>query len=240
MDFQPILGKASESYLGGDIYYHNNIDINEWYLSTQVDTLQKTVLYLGNLYSLEENQAKKPEDRIYVQNSELMERFGNVELITVQKALANAEKMGVLSRKFVNRDKELVDKEDAQGMTKRRIIINASKLKELIMVAFNDEVNALGYKARSREKRLISRRPFTMIDNSVKELIKDIRKTQVLDVQSRKNKISKTLLVKQFKQFKDFSLETPEHVSASDTIIDAFSFLIHQPPDAVDRYYIAK
>lgn len=239
MDFQPILGKATESFLGGDIYYHNNIDINDWYLNTDVDTLQKLTLQLAYLYSKKENQSKKPEDRIFVQNSDLMENFG-VERITIQKALANAEKMGILSRKFVSKDKELVDKEDAYGMTKRRIIINADKVKELIIATHKEEINALGYKARSREKRFISRRPFTMIDDSVKTLLKDIRKTQVLDVQARKNKISKTLLVKQFKQFKNFSLETPEHVSASDVIIDAFSFLIHQPPDVVDRYYVAK
>lgn len=239
MDFQPILGKATESFLGGDIYYHNNININDWYLNTDVDTLQKLTLLLAYLHSKKENQSKKPEDRIFVQNSDLMESFG-VELITIQKALANAEKMGILSRKFVSKDKELVDKEDAHGMTKRRIIINADKVKELIIATHKDEINALGYKARSREKRFISRRPFTMIDDSVKTLLKDIRKTQVLDVQARKNKISKTLLVKQFKQFKNFSLETPEHISASDAIIDAFSFLIHQPPDVVDRYYVAK
>ena len=54
------------------------------------------------------------------------------------------KKMGILSRKFVSKDKELVDKEDAHGMTKRRIIINADKVKELIIATHKDEINALG------------------------------------------------------------------------------------------------
>ena len=57
MDFQPILGKATESFLGGDIYYHNNININDWYLNTDVDTLQKLTL-LAYLYSKKENQSR--------------------------------------------------------------------------------------------------------------------------------------------------------------------------------------
>lgn len=236
MDFKPILGKSTESYLGADIYFHNNIDINDWYLSTDVDTVQKLALLFGFWYSSKDNQSKKPEDRITAQNTFLMEMFGDVKRITIQKALLKLEEMGIISRKFINIDNELIDKDDALGMTERRIILDPNTLRTLLSIVGKDEIKAVDFKPRSKERRFISRRPVTIVD----DLVKDIIKTQVLDVQARKNKISTTLLVKQFKQFKDFSLETPEHVSASDTIIDAFSFLIHQPPDVVDRYYIAK
>lgn len=39
MDFELILGKVIELFLGGDIYYYNNIDINDWYLNMDVDIL---------------------------------------------------------------------------------------------------------------------------------------------------------------------------------------------------------
>lgn len=236
MDFKPILGKSTESYLGADAFFHNNIDINDWFLSKDVDTVQKLILLFGFWYSSAENQSKKPEERIYAQNSKLMKMFGDVERITIQKAFAKAEEMGILTRKFLNIDDELVDKENALGMTERRVIYNPNKAKPILTAVGKDEIEMLGYAPRSKERRFISRRPISLID----DLVKSIIKTQVLDVQARKNKISTTLLVKQFKQFKDFSQEQVDHVDAPDDIISAFNFLIHQPPDAVDRYYVAQ
>lgn len=84
--------------------------------------------------------------------------------------------MGILSCKFVSKDKELVDKEDVYGMIKRCIIINVDKVKELIIVIYKDEINVLGYKVCFREKRFIFRCFFIMIDDLVKIFLKDIRK----------------------------------------------------------------
>lgn len=236
MEFQPILGKSTESYLGAETYFHNNINIDEWYLSEHVDTVQKLALLFGFWYSSDINKDKQPHDRIRVQNTFLMDMFGKLKRVTVQKALSKLEAMGIIERKFLNIDDELISKNDALGMTERRIILNPNKLKPLLTAVGNDEIKTLGFEPRSKERRFISRRPITIVD----DLVKSIIKTQVLDVQARKNKISKVLLVKQFKQFKDFSKDKVDHVAASDNIISAFNFLIHQPPDAVDRYYVAK
>lgn len=235
MDFKPNLGQT-ESFLNADAFFHNNTNINDWYLSTKVDTVQKLALLFGFWYSSKDNQTKTPEERIIVQNTYLMKLFGDVERITIQKGLTKLESMGIITRKFLNINDELIDKDDAHGMTERRIILNANKLKPLLTAVGKDEIESLGYEPRSKERRFISRRPITLIDDMVKSIIK----TQVLDVQARKNKISKALLVKQFKQFKDFSIDLPEYTPAEDSIIDAFNFLIHQPPDAVDRYYVAQ
>lgn len=230
---QPILGQT-QSFMGAEAFFHNNTNINDWYLSTLVDTVQKLALFFGFLYSTKDNQSKKPEERIYIQNTALMKMFGDVERITIQKSLAKLEDMGIISRKFLDIDDVLIDKCDAHGLTERRIILHPNKLKDLLSTTGKDEIKASGYKPRSKERRFIARRPLSIVC----ELINSIIKTQVKDVQARKNKISSELLVKQFKQFGNFETKVTDYVVASDEIIRAFDSLVHQPPDIVNRYYI--
>src|SRR5690606_37339094 len=114
MDFVAILGQTS-SYLDADTFFHNNIDIKNWFMSKNVDITQKLALLFGFWYSSDDNKHMSPEERIYAQNLYL-EKLFNVEKITIQKGLYKLEQMNVIDRKFINRYQELVEKEDAHGV----------------------------------------------------------------------------------------------------------------------------
>lgn len=233
MDFVAILGQTN-SYLDTDAYFHNNIDINNWFKSKKVDITQKLSMFFGFLYTTDENKNKKPEERIYAQNGYLEDLF-DVEKITIQKGLLKLEQMNIIDRKFINRYQELVKKEDAHGVTKRRIILKPNKLKDLLSTLPSEQLKS-GYKARSKERRFITRRPISI----VRDVVNSIIKTQVNDVKNRKQKISKELLELQFKKYKDFGITPEVYVAAEDSTLRDFNFLVHQPPDRVNLYYIER
>ena len=166
-------------------YYHNESTIEAFYNNPAVDTTQKVFMYLLNLYTLESNKETLPEQRIYVQNTTLMNACNVVERSTVQKGLRYLTKMGVINdRVFMTKDDEYSLKDTGvKGLTKRRILFNITKAKEFLqMMPGDDNFNEL--EKRSRERRLVYRRPLSMIDF----LNKQVTKTQVEDLNVKKNR----------------------------------------------------
>lgn len=222
------LKNTEKPYLGESAFFHNNIDINTWYLSKQVDLLQKITLTFAFYYSSEDNKNKKPEDRIYAQNPTLMKQFG-VSLPGVQSALKNMEKMGIIIRQYKSASGDFVKVDEAHGMTNRRVILDVNKIKDLLSTLY-DEAEASGYKKRSREKRFLKRRPLSLIRNVINGIIK----TQVLDLNARKTKLKNTYLKMQYKQFGDFNVAVDYDMEQTDkTLLSNLKSLLFDPPNVL-------
>lgn len=199
MGFIPILNETTK-YLGEKTFYHNNIDINEWFMNDKVDLVQKLAIQFAFFFSSEDNKDKKPEDRIYTQNTYLAESFG-VYRESIQSVLLKMEQMDLIRRQFHNTQGEWIDNNDGDhGLTKRRIILNLPKLKDLLSTLPN-EIKDSGYEPRSKERRFIARRPISIISDVVNSIIR----TQVKDINNRKRQLSEGLLRKQNKQYGNFS-----------------------------------
>lgn len=226
MSFDTYLKNSDKPILGESTFFHNNIDINTWLLSKQVDLIQKITLTFAFYYSSDDNKNKKPEDRIYAQNPALMKQFG-VSLSGVQSALKNMENMGIIIRQYKSVTGEFINVVDAQGMTNRRVVLDVNKIKDLLSTMY-DEAEASGYKARSREKRFLKRRPLSLIRN----IINGIIKTQVSDVNARKSKLKGIYLSMQYNQFGDFDVVIEYDFTRADkTAINTFKSVVYNPPE---------
>lgn len=224
MKFETYLKDVDRPYLGEKAFFHNQIDIQTWNLSNQVDLVQKLTLKFAMFFSSEQNKNKKPEERIFAQNTDLMTNYG-VTLPGIQKALRNMERMGIIRREFRTATGEHLSGSDAHGLTKRRIILDINKTKDLLSTTY-DEAAASGYKSRSREKRFIKRRPLSLIRNVINSIIK----TQVSDVNARKNKLKSVYLEQQYKQFGDFNVAIEYDIECTDkSLLNNLKTLIFGP-----------
>lgn len=249
--------KRSEhnSFDGEARYYHNNLDINDWKKNLKVDSVQKIALRLCELYLLNANQDNNTpiNERVYIQNTALMsEKKDGIVLYkyernTVQYALRHLTELGIIT-KMIYEDpdgnqfdwsggtKEEWNKSNA-GLTKRFIVLDIAKAKLLFTVTHNSKEFATS-EARSRTRRFIYRRPF-----SLKDFSKELTNQQVADVRARKGTGYNAYLKIQLKKFgifntKELVIIGTDHTSVSVVGDDVKTFIINYLtglPDTVSK-----
>lgn len=197
----------STQLFGENSYVHNDISISDFLKNDNIPYGQRMLIHFVMLYNLPGNLAKKPEDRIYISNPGIFRALGcdvknytspfYVEhLSAIQSALERYERDSdcFFRREFQNSEGKWIPlyltaadgsktfNEETKGLTKRRIILNVKRVKELL-TALPDHVKAIKVDARSRGRKVIKMRPITLFDY----LINDFIKTNVKDIQSKKN-----------------------------------------------------
>lgn len=225
MKFDTYLKEDNKLILNEKSFFHNNLSIDEWYSSKDVDLAQKILMESIFLYSSDKNKDKKPEERVYFHNSYFMDKY-KLTRSGVQKAFRCLEKMGVIVREFKTATGEYLTSKEAQGLTNRRIILDANKAKDLLSTTY-DEAAASGYIARSRERRFLKRRPITLVRNVINSIIK----TQVSDVNARKAKLKDAYLKMQYKAFGQFTINIEYDMEQTDkALLSNLKSLIFDPP----------
>lgn len=197
---------------GQSVYFHGNIAIQSWFSNPKVDATQKVFFVILNLYTLESNRDISPEERVKIQNTKLMELCNVLSRSTVQKALRYLTKMGIIEdRIYLAKDDRYSLKDGVQGLTNRRIILNLKRAKEFLKALPGDEFfNELDN--RSRERRLIYRRPLSLVDH----LNNQATSTQVNDINAKKNRnMFNQYLEKQLDVYSYFVVSDVEEIVSS-------------------------
>lgn len=239
---------VNSTFLDTNRYYHNDISINDWLASSSVDASVKIALRLAYFYLSDKNAALKPEERIYIQNTALStyRNLDNPEQIyysinkrNTVKALDRLFEMGIIKH-FMYEDSDgnhykwqngsIAEwQKDFAGLTKRYIVLDINRLKELFTIT-NKDKTYLEAKDRSSLRRFVMRRPFTLVD-----LVKELRTKQVEDINAAK-KVINLYLVEQYKRFGDFSAvenESTEESTASEATLSAIYRYIYPDGDYV-------
>lgn len=194
---------------GQSPFFHNNIAIQSWLDNPRVDATQKVFMALLYLYTLESNKNVAIHERLTIQNTRLMAWVNIQERSTVQKALRYLTRMGIIEdRIYLAKGETYSLKDGVRGITKRRIILNLKRAKEFLTALpegdFFDELNP-----RSRERRLIYRRPLSLVNH----LVKATTEAQVNDINNKKNKHQfNQYLQKQLDTYSDFSMADVEQI----------------------------
>lgn len=197
---------------GQSVFFHGDIAIQSWFSNPKVDVTQKVFFVLLNLFTLESNRDISPEERINIQNTKLMELCNVLSRSTVQKALRYLTKMGVIEdRIYLAKGDRYSLKDGVQGLTNRRIILNLKRSKEFLKAIPGDEFfNQLD--DRSRERRLIYRRPLSLVDH----LSNQATSTQVNDINAKKNRnMFNQYLEKQLDAYNYFVVSDVEEIVSS-------------------------
>lgn len=231
---------------GQERYFHNNTDINVWKASDKVDSTQKIFLNLVELYTHESNKNKKPEERLYTQNtylSKVTDHKGNIlreyKTITVQRALDYLLDMGVI-KYFLYLDKEGNTYKwtggtreewlaSNAGLTERRIVLDINRAKELLTITHKSDTfkEAQG---KGRLRRLVYRRPFSLkgYADELTDLQKQDNAKAVKELNDKKNTSYDPYLILQFKKFNDFTEVVVSTVNTEeDTIDDEIKTMLH-------------
>ncbi|MCU0104719.1 hypothetical protein N7603_03520 [Acholeplasma vituli] len=206
---------------GQSVFFHGDIAIQSWFSNPKVDVTQKVFFVLLNLFTLESNRDISPEERINIQNTKLMElcnvisnpKKGNKKSpSTVQKALRYLTKMGVIEdRIYLAKGDRYSLKDGVQGLTNRRIILNLKRSKEFLRAIPGDEFFNQ-QDDRSRERRLIYRRPLSLVDH----LSNQATSTQVNDINAKKNRnMFNQYLEKQLDVYNYFVVSDVEEIVSS-------------------------
>lgn len=236
----------SSSMDGLNRYYHNDISINAWLTSSRVDASLKILLRLTDLYLLDSNKRLKPEERVFIQNTALStyknsknpeQVYYDINTRNTVKALDRLFEMGAI-KYFLYEDKdgntykwENGSIEDWQngfaGLTKRYIVLDINRIKELLTIT-NKSDTFIKAEKRSSLRRLVMRRPFTLVDH-----VKALRNKQVEDINAAK-KVINLYLVDQYKRFGDFSGDEvilDAGGSASEAVLSAIYRYIYDDPN---------
>lgn len=207
---------------GQSVFFHNDVAIQSWLSNPRVDVTQKVFFILLNLYTLESNKDVSPEERIRIQNTKLMElanvvsnpKPGNKKSpSTVQKALRYLTKMGIIEdRIYLAKGEKYSLKDGVRGLTNRRIIINLKRAKEFLKALPGDEFFEQ-LNDRSRERRLIYRRPLSMVEH----LSNQATSTQVNDINLKKNRnMFNSYIEKQLNVYNNFVVSNVEEIISAD------------------------
>lgn len=216
-------------------FFHNDITIQSWLSNPKVDATQKVFMVLLFLYTLEKNKDVAVDERLSIQNTALMSWVNIQERSTIQKALRYLTRMGIIEdRIYLAKGDKYSLKDGVRGLTKRRIILNLKRSKEFLTALpegeFFDELMP-----RSRERRLIYRRPLSLVEH----LSKQATATQVNDINSKKNKHQfNKYLEKQLIKYSDFTVADAEQIVSTledtERYLDALHGIIQPgviPPD---------
>jgi len=198
------------------VFFHNDIEIQSWLNNPKVDATQKVFIILLYFFTLEDNKDVAIDERIKIQNTRLMEYCNIQERSTIQKALRYLTEMGIIEdRIYLNKgDRYSLKGTGVKGLTNRRIIINLKRAKEFLKaLPSGDFFNKL--EKRSRERRLIYRRPLSLVDY----LNAKATSTQVSDINQKRDKHHfNTFIENQLEKYGNFIVSDVEAiVSASDT-----------------------
>jgi len=229
---------SKSKYFGENVHFHNGTSIKEFYRNQNISLGIRAHVLFTYFYNLEENANKAPQDRIVIQNPELLRHLGyeipkhslsmeyNKYVSAVQSMLERYELDGFWYREFRNTKGEWVPlyttdengqrvyNYEAHGLTDRRIVLNTDKAKTLYSTLPSQAIE-LDIKNRSREKRMLTTRPVTLVDFMLKKLVKITSKDKVQAIKEKK-KIVNTYLEKQSSKYGDFN---PSKVEASPELI---------------------
>lgn len=197
---------------GQSVFFHGDIAIQSWFSNPKVDVTQKVFFVLLNLFTLESNRDLSPEERINIQNTKLMELCNVLSRSTVQKSLRYLTKMGIIEdRIYLAKGDRYSLKDGIQGLTNRRIILNLKRSKEFLRAIPGDEFFNQ-QDDRSRERRLIYRRPLSLVDH----LSNQATSTQVNDINAKKNRnMFNQYLEKQLDAYNYFVVSDVEEIVSS-------------------------
>lgn len=234
------LKKANKMNIDGEsVYFHNETTIQSWLNDPKVDVTVKVFFIILNLYTLEKNKEIDPSERIRIQNTKLMEMSNVTSRSTVQKALRYLTKMGIIEdRIFISKGDKHSLKEGVMGLTNRRIVLNLSRAKVYLRAIPGD--NFFEETApRSRERRLIYRRPLSLVEY----LNNRSTETQVNDINRKKNRHQfDKYLEKQLDTYNNFVVSDVEEIISehdnSGNYIDALYKLITGdliPPELMSK-----
>lgn len=198
---------------GQSVYFHNDIAIQSWLSNPRVDVTQKLFIILLNLYTLESNKDVSPEERLRIQNTKLMELANVTSRSTVQKGLRYLTRMGIIEdRIYLAKGEKYSLKDGVQGLTKRLIILNLKRSKEFLKALPGDEFFEQ-LNDRSRERRLIYRRPLSMVEH----LSSQATSTQVNDINLKKNRtMFHSYIEKQLNVYNNFVVSDVEEIISAD------------------------
>ncbi len=228
------LNKDNKEMIDGlNRYYHNDTSINDWLCSSKVDASLKILLRLTNMFLLPQNKNKKPEERIFAQNTYLSEYINDVNNEETYYSINKRNTVRALDRLFEMGAIKRFDFEDSEGnkhawkngtfeewnndfkgLTKRYIVLDINRIKELLTITDKSNTYVEAEK-RSSLRRLVMRRPFTLVDH-----IDNLRNQQVADVRDAK-KVVNMYLLEQYKRFGNFSEQevVSEQTSSSEAVL---------------------
>lgn len=205
-------------------YYHNNLDINDWKRNKKVDTINKILIRLVELYLLPGNEKKPINKRVIIQNTALSyethvvtdDLMYSITTRQVQKILVKLQELKIIDELNYFDAENNVYKYNAttddwngeQGLTKRAIVLNIKRAKEFLSLT-NTSSEYVNAEARSTIRRSIMRRPFTLVD-----LIRDINNQIVADIREA-TKILNPYLEAQARKYQAFE----DNSSALDEVI---------------------
>lgn len=216
-------------------FFHNDIAIQSWLNNPKVDATQKVFMVLLFLYTLDKNKDVAIDERLKIQNTALMSWVNIQERSTIQKALRYLTRMGIIEdRIYLAKGDKYSLKDGVRGLTNRRIILNLKRAKEFL-TAFPDSEFFDELLPRSRERRLINRRPLSLVQH----LSKQATATQVNDINVKKNKNQfNKYLEKQLIKYGDFTVADAEQIVSTledtERYLDALHGIIQPgviPPD---------
>ena len=201
------------------IYFHGDMD--SWYSNPKIDTTIKLAMLLTFYYTKDDNKDVNPIERLRVQNSFLVKKFGLSErmdsngsmmgISTVQKAIRHLVNTGFIKNRFyIGTGQELVsfDENPQGGLTGRRFELSTSDMKTLLRAVPGDDTYQ-SYQPRSRERRMILRRPMSIIDM--------INNTVVRDLKQKKKAFNKYVLT-QIKRYTNQNVTLDEELEKESTL----------------------